>query len=83
MRIAKVMVSKPVLESFFRQSDRAFLPHKGVPEDAKLVKFQHQDGQWCATFEHDSFSDVGTGQSVPFLDVEYIQLKVVPKETVQ
>jgi len=81
MRIAKIMVSKAVLESFFQTSDRAFLCHKGVPDDADLVRFQYVQklGHWVATFKHHSFTDIDVdgGQKAPFLDVEYTQLQIV------
>jgi hypothetical protein len=84
MRQVKVEISKAVLSHFFQESERAFRVTKGLPEDAKLIRIQHKTdtGNYVATFESEQFDNVGLGNMVPTVAVEYTAYAVGDKSRI-
>ena len=83
MKIVKVKISKAVLPQFFVENPgRAFGIHKGLPIDSKLLSFKyHQfDQTFTATFTHESFDNIGPGDSAPWKEVQYMAFQIAPKE---
>lgn len=85
VQYVNVMVSQAVLAEFFINSGRAFAVTKGLPMDARLVRFEYDrdKGVFIATFEHPSFERSIIGRPLPVIEVEitaYEMLKEKPDE---
>ncbi len=77
-----VFISTDVLAEFFINSGRLFECTRGLPKDAKMIRFAyHTDRrQWVATFEHPSFDPVQIGQQIPEFMVQYTAYERKPEE---
>jgi hypothetical protein len=79
MKTVRVKISPPVLAAFFAQREGAAIGvNQGLPFGATLERLNYSQsaGVYIGTFSHDSLDEVPSGESPPFVEVEFIMYQL-------